>query len=324
MSYGDRFDQSKVSERHGAGAKAQSSDATGTTDDLAGFLTDGTLTAAGIKASEVLTSSSSGRGRWYMQIPVGPMNGANVDFYTDFVPISPPTGTPAEVPFQLVQNGRILSPYKPWYSLAPASNHLVMTVPPKATDEFVCYYFTGDAGETPSTQPPDTLQITLWAAFIRADGTSPGEPGTNYSNDGGTSWSGINPTLLLGDGTTFPSAPFSLQQITYSISPAPTNLSQFRLRYYCKSSGGTGNFAPDEFRIYDVQGLVTYPDGSTTIIRPSSFSHETPGGGGFGNVVDGALAYDSDSGTPSTYGYVTRTRYSTFSDPELYVLTGWS
>jgi hypothetical protein len=50
MSYGDRFDQTKVTERHGAGAKAQSSDATGTTDDLAGFLTDGTLTAAGLKS----------------------------------------------------------------------------------------------------------------------------------------------------------------------------------------------------------------------------------------------------------------------------------
>lgn len=55
MSFGNRWDQNKVSDRNGAGAKGQSSDGTGTSGNLAGFGgTDGkTLIDAGIAISSV-------------------------------------------------------------------------------------------------------------------------------------------------------------------------------------------------------------------------------------------------------------------------------
>jgi hypothetical protein len=292
MSYGDRFDQTKISERHGAGAKAQSSDATGTTDDLAGFLDDGTLTNSGLKGSEVLTSSATGRGRWYMQ-PLTGANGANVDFYTDFIPVSPPTGTPAEVPFQLMQNGRCLNPYRPWYSLAPGSNHVIFEIPPRPTDELHCYYFTGDEGALPSGTPT-AATVTMWCSYVDGQGlgTVHGFAAANYSVDDGATFTGS----LIG-AFSFPSAPFTMQEVTLF-----------------------ADGVRDEFHIADLWLTLTFPGGATLRYKPTAHSVGTATGGS----VDPELTYDADSNPPDTDGYVYRAHFSGLSDPSYLLWTDWA
>jgi hypothetical protein len=85
MSYGDRFDQTKSASRHGTQAYAQASDGTGTTNHLAMFNADGSLTDAGVAiGGSVGGGGSTGGGALgglfclVSYVPGGPGTGAIV------------------------------------------------------------------------------------------------------------------------------------------------------------------------------------------------------------------------------------------------------
>lgn len=255
-----RIWQIRDGDKHGSDDYFQISDNTGEEDHFGKFKLDGTLTNSHIKASDVLTApgggtglTSGGYGSPYEQIPNGAKNGSNLHFYLDYIPVSPPTGTPPVVPFWLFLNGAGQSPYTPLYTLAPGSNHLVMKAAPKATDEFWCVYFRG--GEAPMLPAATSAVVHVVYSYI---------PGTGGGNVG---------IVQLSDPAYFAQIydanPYTLRDktVSYGSIPAgfgeggwPMNLELFQSMFFDST---------DVLKVYDVYADVTYSDASTAIIRPT-------------------------------------------------------
>lgn len=160
-----RFDQIKKINRHGDKNQAQASDGTGTVTHFAQYLADGSITDSTISPASIVTVGSGGgpggtSPNWYEQVPVGPQNSINKVFALDFIPISPPTGTPPVVPVIITINGVAVSPYSGGYTLIPGSNIITMGTAPKSTDEFICWYFPGPPAALLAGTVDWTLRVT--------------------------------------------------------------------------------------------------------------------------------------------------------------------
>src|SRR5690348_12728163 len=104
-------------------------------------------------------------GEWIDEPFIGSRDGANVDFYTTYVPV---------VPFFGIQNTRVLSPSIPNYYLAPGTNHVIMVVPPQEGDDLRAVYRVGLPGpskppfDTPPVVPPATTVPVIRGSNITA------------------------------------------------------------------------------------------------------------------------------------------------------------
>jgi hypothetical protein len=275
MSYGDRFDQSKVSERHGAGVKAQSSDATGTTDDLAGFLTDGTLTAAGLQISDVLTLSGAGAGAgltagdWYGQVPRGTVDGSNTHFLLDYIPRSPITilivdGEPQLPGVQGDGAGNWVVVPGGEYQVSTVDNTLTVQHPPRG--KFYIWYLRGEPIE-----PATHVALTVTTAFTSDPALSGQGAVSIYTYDlpvfgqlpqkaSNTSWAKTTDTFDV----TSTLLPVQLTQEAGRQALHVYFFSDFGNRFATYSPG-------DILDIYDCFLTVTWADGSTTIYRPTAW-----------------------------------------------------
>lgn len=268
-------------------------------------------------------------GTWYEQEPVGVRNGVNVDFYLDYVPITPPTGSPPVVPVILTVNGSAQSPYVPRYTLAPGSNHIAFIVPPLATDELICWYFTGPGGVIPPPPtpppPPDdpppptglitTATLNIWMEFIAASGVA--NAGAGVSTDNGVTWN--NPYYASGVGG-IPATwvGFALTHFHLVLPVAPLALADYRIRLY--TAGTLYRDAVDTLSIYELSVDLLYANGATRNVRPTNFDILI---GASGSITNGALAYDADTTPPVTHADIVRAHYSGLSDPNYLSFGGW-
>jgi hypothetical protein len=261
------------------------SDGLGLDPFLAKYNTEGSVTPSTLNANDVLTSPGGGTGATvgglgspYEQIPNGAKDGVNTSFFLDYIPASPPTGTPPVVPFWLFINGLGQSPYTPRYTLAPGSNHLVMMVAPKATDEFWCVYFRGPAAPVPS--PIVSAVLTMVYTYTHST-TTDGFVQISHGGD-----------ILLFDNTAYTNRTW-----TFSLSPLPAGFGTGGWPINLELYNSLFEDGTDTLQVYEIYADVTHADATTSRLYPSASSYlGTPGGGDFLYVT-----HATGDGTHATY-----------------------
>jgi hypothetical protein len=250
-------------------AVAQLADQTAgfTLNHLLAFDASGNAKDSTVLATDVLTSPGggtgvtiSGRGSWYGQIPVGPINGSNTRFLLDYTLSNP---WPAlylrglfQWPFRDGDGSTGRSTTIADYDYTITGAVLTMRYPPQTGDRFYIEYFRDLPAPTPATATSAVVHVV-------------------YSYTHGTPTGSIHGIVQLSDAVyfaqIFDAAEYTLvdKTITFSTLPAgfgtggfPQNLSVFHSIFFDLDT-------PDVLRIYDYYADVTYADGTTARIYPA-------------------------------------------------------
>lgn len=156
--------------------------------------------------------------------------------------------------------------------------------------------------------------LSVWCAYEKPGGASPGLPGIGISYDGGATWTGDYAHSGWGS---FPSPPFTRQQVTGAVSPI--DVAAFRVRAYPYNTLPATSVR-DQFEIYDISLALTFSDSTTQTFKPTAWAVEDHGAG---TAVNPALCFDADTPTPSTFGYIYRTNFGGLGDPSYLIFGAW-
>lgn len=331
MSYGNRWDQTKASERHGTDGYGQASDGTGEPDHLAKYNDNGSVTDSDIPVADILTTTGAGGttkgltaggyGSWYGQVPRGAVNGSNQTFLLDYKLLNPYTVlTIGNVQLPSIQG----DPSSTFATMTvPGGEYsitgFVLTVanPPQPGQRFYIEFFRADPASVAtgvtltvtSSYTPDPVALPTAAISIYGTSFAFGQSPQKSSNSG---WAKTTDTFDV-TSTLLPTQLTSL-----------TGIEELNI-YFFTEFGANGTGFDSRLRIHDAFLTVTYADLSTQVFRPTSYS--LPDNSTIAQMIEApptsssAYAIDTDA---DTYAEYKSTAWATLANPTAFIVGGFA